>query len=531
MFKKCLSILLAACMLLSLAACGSSDTGDAAPGDLPPSDGISGQPLAVSYAVDNVFSLCYDPDYPLNPISQTCSDNLLIASLMYENAYEISDDLEAVPNLITSYVIHDDEGLSWSFYVDTSVTFHDGSSLTAYDVAYSIQRAMQFPQYSSRLSVIYGITAMSDDMFMISLNSPNTQLPKLLAIPVIKKGGAGEHAPLGTGPYMLNEAGDALVTYDGHRNAASMPIDTIYLKSFDGTERMITAYEDSEIDLVINDPTGITNFGYASTNETRYYDTTSMHYLGFNVNTGLFLFIACRYAMNFGVDREYIVNDLMDGCGTVATLPMHPRAKLYNTNFASNFTYDLEHCRQAFAAAEVEDYDNDGLAEHMVTGIPLEITIDFIVFADSMVKVAAAHKIAEDLESLGIRVNVRELSWEEYNEALEEGTFDMYYGEVKFNPDFDLTELLTEDGTLNFGGISDAAGYNTMIDPILSAKDDASRQVASDLLYQYIANQAPIVPICFERRAIMTHRGVVSGIDASQYNVFRDIQNWTIELD
>ena len=235
--------------------------------------------------------------------------------------------------------------------------------------------------------------------------------------------------------------------------------------------------------------------------------------------------------MNFGVDREYIVENLMDGCGTVATLPMHPSAKLYNTNFASNFEYDLEHCRQAFAAAEVQDYDDDGLAEHMVTGIPLEITIDFIVFADSMTKVAAAHKIAEDLETLGIRVNVRELSWQEYTEALEEGTFDMYYGEVKFNPDFDLTELLTEDGSLNYGGISDAAGYGSMIDPIFSAADDMHRQIAIDLLQQYIANQAPIVPICFERRAVMTHRGVVTGIDASQYNVFRNFQNWNIKLN
>ncbi len=530
MFKKIISLLLCAGMLLSLAACGSSDAEDPAADNIT-SDGLSGKPLAVTYAVDNVFSLCYDPDYPLNPISYTCADNLLISSLMYENAYEVGDDLEAVPNLVTDYVIHDEEGLTWSFYVDTSVTFHDGSNLTAYDVAYSIQRAMQYPQYSNRLSVVYGITAMSDDMFMISLNKPNTQLPKLLTIPVVKRGSAGEHAPLGTGPYMLNEEGDAIIPYEDHRLASEMPVDIIYLKSFEGTERMITAYEDSEIDLVVNDPAGISNYGYASINETHYYDTTSMHYLGFNVNTGLFLFIACRYAMNFGVDREYIVNNLMDGCGTVTTLPMHPNATLYNTNFASNFTYNLEHCMQAFAAAEVQDYDDDGLLEHLVTGIPLEINVDFIVFADSMVKVAAAHKIAADMESLGIRVNVRELSWQEYNEALEEGTFDMYYGEVKFSPDFDLTELLTEDGTLNFGGISDAAGYGSMIDPIFTAKDNAQRQVSIDLLHQYIANQAPIVPICFERRAVMTHRGVVDGVDASQYNVFRNMQNWTIELN
>ncbi|MBQ2908319.1 MAG: hypothetical protein IJE56_00005, partial [Clostridia bacterium] len=65
---------------------------------------------------------------------------------------------------------------------------------------------------------------------------------------------------------------------------SSLPVDTIYLKNYMDTSAKISAYEASLIDVVTNDPTGMYNLGYGSSNETRYYDTTNMHYIGFNFN-------------------------------------------------------------------------------------------------------------------------------------------------------------------------------------------------------------------------------------------------------
>ena len=45
---------------------------------------------------------------------------------------------------------------------------------------------------------------------------------------------------------------------------------------------IITAFEDSYIDLVVNDPSGKSNLGYGGNTETRYYMTTNLHYFGFN---------------------------------------------------------------------------------------------------------------------------------------------------------------------------------------------------------------------------------------------------------
>ena len=49
-------------------------------------------------------------------------------------------------------------------------------------------------------------------------------------------------------------------------------------------------------------------------------------------------------------------------------------------------------------------------------------------------------------------------------------------------------------------------------------------------MLKYVAESAAIVPICFERREVLTHRGVVTGVNATQYDVFHNFTEWTIDL-
>ena len=104
--------------------------------------------------------------------------------------------------------------------------------------------------------------------------------------------------------------------------------------------------------------------------------------------------------------------------------------------------------------------------------------------------------------------------------------FDMYYAEVKLGADFDLTALLTEEGSLNYGGITDSS-YATYINDYLAA-DDLTRSSECYELLRYIAANAPIIPVCFERHEVITHRNVITGMEVTSSNVFYTITDWTI---
>ncbi len=517
-----LVLLILAMLTASLTGCGGTAEEGEAPLPELPENNYSDTGF---HAADKVFSLNCDKDYSFSPLSTTNTSNIMCTQVMYDQLFNVDENFAVTSELVERYSTED--GQIWRFWVDTSVKFWDGSYLTAADAAYSIQRAMQSPQFKSRFSgAIFGVSAADEKQFIITLNYSDMLFPALLTVPVIKYGTVGDTAPMGTGPYMPNEELTQLDLFEGHRNADKMPAEHICLKEFKEVEAIINAFENSEIDIVTNDPTGFFNVGYGAANEIRYFPTTHMHYLGFNVNKGFFSVPLARKAMTYVVDREHIVNDIMGGAASEATLPMHPAAEYYNDRFSEIVSYSVSKSEAAFDEASVQDYDDDGYREIMITGIQVESNIDFIVCNESTVKLQAARAIAENMKALGLKVELRELPWLEYNYELNQGNFDMYYAETSMTADFSLRELLLSGGKLNYGKVNDET-LKDNINAFMSANDE-TRQTAADIMFKYITDTAPIVPICFEKQQVITHRGVVSGLKPSQYNIFNGLENWEI---
>lgn len=531
--KRIFALALASAVLLT--GCGSGDGDSSASSKEEVYN--DAQVVQEMKAADSVFSINYDAEAGINPISAKSSTNMQFWSLMYDSVFTVESDLTTTSEIVTE--VRSDDYEWWVFYIDTSIVMHDGSTLTAKDIVYSITRARQFEYYANRLECIYGISAMGDDCFAITTYYPNSQLTSLLNIPIVKEGTLNqESAPVGSGPYKMDSSGTKLVKHSSHRHAAEYSLDTIYLKNYMDTAEKISAFEASLIDVVTNDPTGMYNLGYGSSNETRYYDTTNMHYIGFNFNSMYFSNYIARYAVASAVDRDSIVKEFMGNCGVSTLLPVHPKSPMYDKSYEASCGFDLGRSQTLFQNCGVKDYDNDGELEIMITGIVVEFDIDFIVNTDSTVKLEAARKIADTLNSMGITTNLRELGWDAYIEALEEGDYDMYYGEVCLTPDWNLSYLFEPytiardpedtDKGMNYANCFDER-YIDLYADYLAAGEDGRAEAYAQVL-KYITDQSAIVPICFERREILTHRGVISGINATQYDIFNNFNEWTIDL-
>lgn len=539
-WKKTIPALcLCACLLLT--GCSTLGIDFEAQGSLENSEG---ERLVLGHTADQVFSLNYDPNYSFNPITGTSTDNRLIMPLLYDSMVEMDKNFEPQPGVVDAWSSED--GIHWTLHVAPDRTFQDGSALTSTDVYYSLLQAWTQGIYTSRFSNLAGLATPDSENVSVTLHSANYLFPVLLSgIAVVKNGTAGANVPVGSGMYRLlwpeaetdetldraegTEGNPRLEAYSGHPDYEELPLQTIYLKEYRKGADIIAAYEDSLVDLVTNDPIGLDNLGYGSSNnEVRYYNTTNMHYLGFNhlrvfVNNALY-----RQALVYAVDRDSIVTDVMNGCAAAAVIPLSPLSSRYNTLFDQHFAFSLETCTRALEMAGVQDMDGNGRLEYMMGALPVEVELVFIVNSESAAKVAAARKIAEDLESIGFVIELRELPWSDYQAALKVGNYDIYYGEVKLTPDFDLSELLHDGGSLNFGLASDASYYTYM--EAMYAAPENERQMRTDQFYQYLLQAAPIIPICFEKQQVLTHRNVVTGMTPVQGNVFYDFTAWAVSL-
>ena len=554
--------LLLAVMMLVVSGCSLPGTNLAA--DVVP-ESTEGKDLTMGKAADDIFSLNVSRKYSFNPLIATNHSNQLICSLVYENVVEVDNNFEVIPGIATEWECND-SATSWLLTIDNTRTFHDGTPVTARDVRYSIDRAVSSDRFLGRFSTYQGAAQDGDDKLYITLGVGDTQFIKLLNIPVIKYGTYDEKYPTGSGPYTFSfeeipeetdEEGNvtkeasqklvSLVGFEGHRDYETLPVDAVYLKEYTEAEDIINAFEDSYIDVVINDPSSYTNLGYASTNEIHTYATTNMHYVCFNQETRLGAMSGFRYAMQYAFNRAYL-ETLLNGNAVASAIPMYPTCAEFPADLNSALSYNLERCKIILENNGIRDYDEDGFME-MMNGNDEDLVINFILCSDSSAKAGVVNRFAADMLTIGIKVNVQELTWTDYYNALtdyenltkeqlededfKEIEFDMYYAEVKLRNNFDITQLLQERGDNNKGSCinyshSFGNGYETYLYNYLASGDSSRKNNYRAFAEYVLTNAAHLVVIGFEKQQIISHRQAIRGIDANMGNPLYNFAHWTI---
>ena len=549
-------------MMLAVSGCTLPGT-NLAMDEVPES--TEGKDLTMGKAADNIFSLNINRKYSFNPLIATNHSNQLICSLVYENVVEVDNSFNVIPGIATEWECND-SATSWLLTIDNTHTFHDGTPVTARDVRYSIDRAVSSDRFLGRFSTYQGAAQDGEDKLYITLSVGDTQFIKLLNIPVIKYGTYDEKYPTGSGPYtfsfeeipeetdeegnVVQEASQKLVSlvgFEGHRDFETLPVDTVYLKEYTEAEDIINAFEDSYIDVVINDPSSYTNLGYASTNEIHTYATTNMHYVCFNQETRLGAMSGFRYAMQYAFNRAYL-ETLLNGNAVATAIPMYPTCAEYPSDLNSALSYNLERCKIILENNGIRDYDEDGFMEIM-NGNDEDLVINFILCSDSSAKAGVVNRFAADMLTIGIKVNVQELTWTDYYNALtdyenltkeqlededfKEIEFDMYYAEVKLRNNFDITQLLQERGDNNKGSCinyshSFGNGYETYLYNYLASGDSSRKNNYRAFAEYVLTNAAHLVVIGFEKQQIISHRQAIRGIDANMGNPLYNFQHWTI---
>ena len=454
------------------------------------------------------FSLAYMPDQSLDPV--TCPDGMqqTVASLLYEGLFRLGPDLEPEYSLCESYTC-DEAFLTYTFTLRSGILFSDGSPLTAADVKASLVRAKTSARYGSRLANIRSVSA-GENSVTVTLSSPNSALPALLDIPVVKSGTETLTAPIGTGPYFFSPENTApcLAVNQLWWRGSGQPLDRISLVEAADRSTMLYRFTSRDVQLAAADLTGPEAYNLSGSISYQDANTTVLQYLGCNITRAPMNKAAFRYALNCGINREHIVSAFLSGHGLAAQFPLSPVSSLYPHQLEQPYSLDT------FTAALAQ-------SEYFLEG-PLTLLVN----AENSFKVSIAEYLAESFTDAGIPVEVRALAWEEYAAALAAGNFDLYYGEVRLSADWDLSALLEDGGAVNFGGwVSTQTA--SLLDTYAAAAD---REEAMEAICVHLQKFAPILPICFKSSSVLLQADVVDGLISTAAEPFYNLQSCTVSL-
>lgn len=495
-------------LLFALAACTGQTAQEVEQGAQAPvqADDSTSQSSAGAGTADGVpFTLGYYADLGLNPYTCSNSTNQAVIRLLYEPLFEVGPDFSVQPVLAVS--CRSDGGGRWTLTLAEDAVFWNGEALTAQDVVYSLeQAAAEESIYAGRLAPMSGLSAEGDAV-VFSWAEPLGELESLLEIPIVQAGTAADSVPTGTGPYQPVSGEDGLASLAVHRawsQAESLPVEEIALYPVTDSDMLIYGFESGEITLVPSDLTGSNSLGYSGNYEVWDYPTSYLLYLGCNTADGPCAGTAFRLALQGALDREMMATSLLSGHATASPLPFHPDSALYDAALADAFSEPDSSALKGYAGESVA----------------------ILVNADSSFKITLAEYVAATLEAAGLEAEVETLAWSDFQTALEAGEYDLYLGEVRLEPNFDLSALLAENGSLNFSGYR-SDGISAALDAYLAAGSD-TRAEAAAALSAAVCQEAPILPLCFEEHSILSGWGSLEHCTATQSNLFYHIQDWTL---
>lgn len=317
-FNRAMSLVLAAAMALSLAACGGKQGNNGA--DSGTADGYK-TTLTWAQGAD-VTSL--DPhqgkETPAVQVNTQIFDTLVTVD---------PETNEVVPQIAESWEQMDDQ--TYVFKIREGIKFHDGSDLTAEDVKFSLDRARNSAAVSYIVNFIEEVTVDDDHTVTVKTTAPYAPTLRNLAIPfaaIVPKAvvEADENAfilnPVGSGPYKFVEwnQGDhvTLKAFDDYY-AGKPETENLIMKVIPETSQRTIALETGEVDLAydlaVNDIPKVN-----SDDKLTVYEIPSLTcwYVSMNMNKKPFDNPKVREAMSMAIDRQTIIDTINAGSGQTA---------------------------------------------------------------------------------------------------------------------------------------------------------------------------------------------------------------------
>lgn len=324
-------------------------------------------------------------------------------------------DLTIGYDLATDLSVSDD-GLTWTVTIRDDVTFTDGEALTAEDVAFTYNTVKATSSVND-FTMLASAEAVDDTTVVFHMTTPYSIWPYTMAIVGIVPAHTYDSAtygsaPIGSGRYTLVQwdRGEQIILAanpDYYGEAPKMKKVTILFMEEDAA---FLAVQAGQADLAYTSAT------YADQSPKGYslLSCESVDNRGVNLPTQgnpVTADLAVRRAINLGVDREEMIQNVLGGHGTPA-YSVCDKLPWYNP--ASEVAYDPE---EAVRLLEEGGWTLGDDGVRVKDGVRAELTL--LYSTGDSVRQALAADLANQLSALGIACTIEGVGWDTaYDRAL-----------------------------------------------------------------------------------------------------------------
>jgi peptide/nickel transport system substrate-binding protein len=343
--------------------------------------------------------------------------NFTLQQNLYDTLIRYDQSLKPLPGLAEKWVIAPD-GQSVTLTLRKGVKFHSGAELVATDVVKNFEKAADKDRGQNMLPAVANVaevTAPDASTVVIKFKKVSPEITDLLQAMAIIEPAAMEslkNRGSGTGPFKFVEwvPGDhtTLERNPAYWGSGTPWVDRVVFKVFSDSDAMVAALQSGICDLVMSLPPKDVKRLQSEFNLVRGHPGALTYELRVNGTKPPFDKKEARQALQYAVDRQGVVDNVLFGVSQPAVLPFSRASKAYDPSFLQKYKFDLNQAKAMFAKAGVTGGQAECLALPQFPELP-----------------AIAQVLKADLAKIGFTLDLVILDSTQYYKRMLGGDFTL----------------------------------------------------------------------------------------------------------
>lgn len=463
MKKKLLALFLALVMVGAvLPGCGDGSKDPGGQGN----NGKTGEPVKGG---EITIGIAQDLDDSLDPHQTVAAGTREVLFNIFEGLVKPNSDGEMIPAVAEKYTLSED-GTTYTFTLREGVKFHNGQTVTAEDVVYSINRCVAVPEGQEKplvaaFSAVKSVEALDEKTVAVTIAQRDLEFISYMTAAIIPADYENQDtAPVGTGPFRFvsrtPQQDFVMERFEDYWGAPAW-LDKVTYKICENADALVMNLNGGSIDLCAH----LTSAQASQLNQNFQVLEGTMNLVQaiyLNNQAKPFDNQLVRQALCYAIDRQGIMDMVADGHGTAVGSSIYPAfTKYFLPELVDKYPHDVAKAKELLAQAGYPD------------GFDMTISVP----NNYQPHMDTAEVVAEQLREAGIRVTIQPVEWSTWLDTIYNGR--QFQATVVGVDAANMTaramlERFTSDYGKNFINYNNPA-YDALFQKAINAQDEAGQ--------------------------------------------------------
>lgn len=463
MKKKLLALFLALVMVGAvLPGCGDGSKDPGGQGN----NGKTGEPVKGG---EITVGIAQDLDDSLDPHQTVAAGTREVLFNIFEGLVKPNSDGEMIPAVAEKYTLSED-GTTYTFTLREGVKFHNGQTVTAEDVVYSINRCAAVPEGQEKplvaaFSAVKSVEALDEKTVAVTIAQRDLEFISYMTAAIIPADYENQDtAPVGTGPFRFvsrtPQQDFVMERFEDYWGAPAW-LDKVTYKICENADALVMNLNGGSIDLCAH----LTSAQASQLNQSFQVLEGTMNLVQaiyLNNQAKPFDNQLVRQALCYAIDRQGIMDMVADGHGTAVGSSIYPAfTKYFLPELVDKYPHDVAKAKELLTQAGYPD------------GFDMTISVP----NNYQPHMDTAEVVAEQLREAGINVTIQPVEWSTWLDTIYNGR--QFQATVVGVDAANMTaramlERFTSDYGKNFINYNNPA-YDALFQQAINAQDEATQ--------------------------------------------------------